>query len=269
MFNAHKDILNTGSTHPQSRILKSYSIEGHKLVRPNYAQYREAFRKFSFYIVTPTFETQVVELPDLDREPDVNFLDMTRLETHRDDLRRWLFWLMCQSRKKKEKLADKAKHIAQLYLRISENPISTHLFFDDNDIPIASYASEYDPDCLATRYYCYQIALIAKESYWWSPKGSRCVGWAEGELIRMKHIAPDITYTQTEFDHTVVSTLGEKDEFNKIIEKALTPFFPKWVPLGGDFKAYPRKAPADIPRYAITREEFLQKTKNIGETSHD
>ncbi len=260
MINARNHILNTGSVNPPSYILKSYPTQGHKLVRPEYTQFRAEFRNFSFFVVTPAFETQVVELPDLTREPELNYLDISRLQSNRDNLRLWLFWMMCQSRKKKESLANKARHIAELYLRISEKPESIGAFFERNDVPVSWSSREYDPDQLGTKHYAYQIALIARESYWWNPKGFRCVSWAAEELLRMRHITPDITYSQTPFLNTVVATIDEKTAFNQAVEKALEPYFPTWVPLGGDFKAYPIRAPSDIPRYAITREEFYLKT---------
>ncbi len=101
---------------------------------------------------------------------------------------------------------------------------------------------------------------------WWNPKGFRCVHWAAEELLRLGHITPDVTYKQKPFLNTVVATVDEKIAFNQAVEKALTPYFPKWVPLGCDFKAYPDRALNNIPRYAITRPEFVKIQEAFNET---
>ncbi len=84
MFKAKNHVLNTGKTNPPCYILKSYPTQGHKLARPDYQQFRTEFRNYSFFVVTPAFETRVIELPDLAREPELNYLDLNRLEDHRE-----------------------------------------------------------------------------------------------------------------------------------------------------------------------------------------
>lgn len=261
MFNTQAIPQIEDNTLPRSRLLKSYLTQGHILIRPDYSHYRQEFQDFPFYVVTPTFETQVIEVPDLENEPDINFLDMNKLELHRHELRLWLFWVFCQSTEVKEELANKAKHIAELYLHISQKPTRREPLWPPYELRQQSSSCHFNPDNITSRHYCYQIALIARDRHWVHPKWSDCLRWAEEELLRMDHVSPDITFKQTEFIYTVLSNQNEVREFNQHIEDALCPYFAELTPIKTDINNYYRTVPTNIPRPAITREEFFEMLK--------
>ncbi|WP_417832554.1 hypothetical protein [Terasakiella sp.] len=259
MFNTQVVAQIEDNTLPRSRLLKSYLTQAHTLIRPDYSRYRLEFRDFPFYVVTPTFETQVIEVPDFENEPDLSLLDINNLESHREKLRLWLFWIFCQSIEKKDELADKAKHIADLYLRISQKPTRREPLWSPCKLRQQSSSRHFNPDNITSRHFCYQIALIAQDRHWVHPKWFDCLRWAEEELLRINHVSPDITYKQTEFIYTVLSSQEEVREFNQHIEDALCPYFAELTPMPRDLHHYYQTVPANIPRPAITREEFFKQ----------